>query len=468
MRKHWSSGGLAFGALVVLAITAVTVQPIPPEPRRAASLGRPECPGERDTLRIVVESGGVSHVISHITLSGRIANIPEFHDCQQFIKLGDTTRFDSLYAIFAAFELKTRLLWGNFKRAVDSVTLPTGGRVSAVPVVTVFSRATTPYAPLGISPGFNCLFVYPNPSIPGEWQAKMVPWGFADSNCTSHQQNLTSGMTLEVRRSPAIPAYEYEDYPAVARWDWDPVNKQQYIGLACGTRWCEIGKPHFRSSTPYAGPFPTFHPVPGIAVTTAMQGRVTKIKGWNDAQKLARWDAALGMLVPSKVRGTIIPNPALDHMGTLAEALPTYAKWVNVGAAVIRGADYKAMKPGVNLIFLCYGSPLPPPAGCGVPLPGPATPTPPSSVTLTACAAAAAASLDGKGWWARIEHQPAEGYQPLYSCWMHTDHTGDLATMFGSSTGFVAEIPGAARWRWLLRDEAIWFGCTTASCCSEQ
>jgi len=427
-----------------------------------APTGRPECPGEYARgVRFVVDSGDKRITVTHVPLSEPISNIPEFHDCQNFIT--QDQRYDSLFAIFAAFRLHNRLAPGTIQGSSDSAQLP-AGRVPAVAAATVFSASRQIYAPLGIHPGFNCLFVFhPSAADTSDWNATMVPLTPPDSDCTRAGIDLETGTRLLVKPS-RMPGAGLPDYPEAARWDWDASSRTQYIGIACRENWCEIGNPAGFTPSPPIRPV-VFRRIPGIGLTAADSHRVFLIKGWYDSQILARRTAT--GLVPSGVLGTVIPNPGLAHilkpwtvpfLGATPIApssmRPYESTWVNVGATIV-SAPYKGLRPGApNMLYFCYGSE----ASCKIPqqhrTPSQWTPTGACNTTTSA----------NKRWFGMLLfQQDTLGY----GCVVVTDHWKSLWDWKRvHPSDWTIALPATARWHWLITDDlAGWHGCYQTSCC---
>ncbi len=429
---------------------------LPPAPR-------PECP--MDTIAVTyMDSGNVPHPISRIPVSGPVTNIPEYHDCQRFI-IG--ARYDSLYAIFAAFRLESL---PQKLRAADSAAeredehkeehedehdadrarnrsagkaasaASAAQRYGTVPVGTIYSYGGR-YAPLGIEPGFNCLFVFKRG---GRWRARMVPWGPTDPDCSDAHISPVSGrgFPLEVRHTRK-PGMSDQDYPPVARWERGRV--EYYIGIACGGEWCQIGHAKFVPFPSYSGPTLAFDPVPGVTVTVPPR-RVYTIQGWYDDQRVAIQGA--NWQEPSGPYGTFVPSPALDQLVHVTDFMKG---WVHAASAVV-DRDYKKMfKRGVNKVYLCHGPALqsaPNAPACGVQ----------PDVANASCVS----DMDGFPWWARIV--PARGGAPKDWCVTRRDHTGELAQYIASHPGDIIAIPGAARWRWTSTDDGEWIRCGTGCC----
>jgi hypothetical protein len=406
--------------------------------------------------------------VRHIPLSDSIANIPEFHDCQRFIRRDRDGKlaYDSLYAIFASFRLNNLL--NDLDSSKDSIVVNGGIRVPIVPVATVFSDHQY-YLPLGIRDGFSCLLLYRLPG-PENWGAKMIPLGLPDSNCFSAKSDI-QGTTLQVRASSASGLTE-DDYPLAARWDWDTVSLVQYIGIKCGAAWCQIGKKStFDTSASYSGPPLPFKPLgetvwtpmsgaPGRPITDSERRRVTEIRGWYDQQLL---DSG-GSYKPTSHLGTLVPNPHIDGLKASPDAYQS--RWVQVGFAVVtRGAykwDYKQL---VNEVSLCHGTAN----NCHVD--ENQHPERPSTMVLRSCE-----NGERPVWWAAV--MPLRVYtntqgaafipdgKPKFFCLLETSHKAQLDDLKARFPDMVSRIPGTARWRWLLNDAGSWHGCIEASCCT--
>ena len=365
------------------------------------AIGRPECPSDSfaitviDTLRDRKGNvvGTQPRTIRQIGLAGPISNVPEFHDCQEFIR-GDG--YLRLYAIFARFGLE---------RLADSLdTLPYTPSKQALAAAEIYSDGEH-YAPLGVEPYFNCLYVY---RVLKDWRAAVVPKGTHEDACLTHLVDpATHGTQLEVHRS--TPSADLAAYPQVARWDWDQQSGWQYVGIMCGAGWCDVGPKGFTSSPAVYG-----------------------IKGWYDEQRLATV-ASSGGLQPGSAHGIIIPDPALGHLNNATDFHQSSGSpWVHVANVLLTGSSPYSSKlrlqPGWNKIYLCYGSA----AACGVP---------PQAQTCS----------PGGMWWALIK--PPHWWQSkTYRCVTQRLHSGIV-------------IPATVRWRWLTNDETGWIRCVQNGCC---
>ena len=409
------------------------------EPQRRTLAWRFQCPEDSVRIELVSTTNGLDTVqdtIVRIPLSDPVSNVPEYHDCQRFI---DSSQYGSTYAIFAAFRL-------------DTVS---GG--TAVPVATIYTPDGT-YGALGIKPGFNCLVLSKASS---SWKAMMVPRGQGEAAADCAAGSSTTGQPLDVlpQHLPPELGFGPSDFPAAARWDWDSVHATQYIGIRCGSEWCEVGAKGFRPSRPYEGSDLSFEGVPNAAMTAKIRQRVQRIKGWYDTQQLASGSGATQ--APSSVNGVLIPSPLLDQVNWRTHPLEVYRnRWVHVGYAVLDG-DYGKwhFKKGANKIFLCYGTA----AASSCKVPPSATQENAKSVSLTACSADP--TSPALHWYARTVTAVGD---TSYGCVKRMDHLAQL-TAFSSTLapGVQYSIPGTARWKFLLDDESTWFSCPTG-CCTKQ
>jgi hypothetical protein len=412
--------------------------------------GSPECPGEGVTLK--VDTGRLSTIVTHVPLSDSIANIPEFHDCQRFLRdSGGILVFDGLYAVFASYRLDH--LRQDLDSSTDSITLNEGIKVATVPVATIFSDHGQ-YGSLGIEPGFNCLILYKRP-VPGRpqdsvWGAKMVPLVTPDSNCVLVKAAMP-GKDLQVQASSTNGLAD-SDYPAAARWDWDRRNREQYIGIKCGAAWCLVGRFGFDTTVSYSIPNLPFRAIGAAPLTDTERRRVTAVRGWYDEQQLAEVQG--GHTKPSALRGILVPNPDIHNLKAEPDMYDT--TWVQVGFAVLVGGDYHKWnyRQRVNEVLLCHGSAQ----SCKVEnqvLTQP--PEPPSTLPLSSCTT---------GWWATVRPFPS-GTARIF-CLRETNHQAALDDLNERHPNMISSIPGTARWRWLAKDDGSWFGCISAGCCTKQ
>ncbi len=416
MKPQWGRGVLVSGlVLSVIACPPGTQQSLSSPPWRE----RPECPVDSTVAWVWNAKQETWGAIAEIPLSGPISTIPEFHDCQRFIVEGDT--YGPLYAIYASYRLSV------LAQQADSLIRGTSTSY-AVPAATIFNYGAS-YAPLGIEPGFSCLYLW----NPMSWRAKLVSFGFSEPDCLKPiDPGQVEGMELEVWPVEVDPFGE-GDYPPVARWDWDSTKGRQYIGIKCGKAWCEIGGPGTKRIPAYRAP-PELA-FDGVSSSDPAVDRVSHIKGWNDVQRLD--SVAYGKQVPTGIWGTIIPHPRNDRIDNVSAFQNT---WLNVANAIIQGGNYtkRGFTEGVNRIFFCHGTAVS------------------SDATEPGCKGASGVSCspdktDGIAWYAMIVSAASD---TAYKCVIRRVHTG----------ANVPGIPGAARWRWVVDDVTNWIKCPTGCC----
>lgn len=412
---------------------------------------RPECPHTPQFIIIDsvreddddADSGDVvvrQRIVEEVPLSGPITDIPEFHDCQRFIvDSAGRDVYGSLYAIYAGQQLE------QLEVRIDSVQIDTNSIV-AVPAATIYSYGEVYdpgryergfYRRLGLSPGFNCLYLWRRPhTVPIQWQAWMLSRGLNDPQCPDSLMitPAIAGITpLRVR--PTVAAGE--DVPPVARWDWDSAGREQYIGIKCGAAWCEVSDDGTRSQQPAVSiAFPALSPLAvtgaGSASTPRERTRVVGIKGWYDAQRLAHLDSD-GHLVPSNVWGVIAPHPTLYR-----DAFSNYARrWVHVATAMVTNGDYDGslmtMKAGQEYrIHLCIRD------------------CPDLPETLTCQMPGNALRMWSMITYVNDRSQP----DTIFRC---------VARRTPGKNPH-PPVPGTARWRWLANDETTWKRCSEGCC----
>lgn len=448
---------------LVLAITlgvfaALSCAGTPSPPSFLAS--RPECPHAwiwpADSVQY--HTGLHSALIGNVDLVQSVINTPEFHDCQRFIvRIADKLEYREFYAIWASTRLSqlTADLSDPTASRLDTVglgppvvgdpSLPSGVRTDATlpPTDSPFAVAAAEiyaegrYDPLGIEPWFNCLYLYRRNQ---RWEARMVPKGDKDVQCVRISPNaaVSAGKDLEVIAT-SFPEFKFEeDYPPVARWDWDATNGKQYIGIKCGGAWCEVGERGFEASAP----------LPLSGTEPRAERRVKLIKGWYDQQFLA--DDRTSQPVPSGITGTIIPDTLLGHFNQIGD----FGRFTHAADVVlVKGsvADdpvlvrYRSKFNFAestfdipNKVFLCAGG------GC----------TPATGETAPACA-------PGNPWSARIVPASTSAGTSRLSCITRMEATDYFV---GTSAAPVILVPGTSRWRWLRNDEGGWMRCMNGCC----
>jgi len=394
--------------------------------------GRPECPLHGSMF--VPDSGGTFTTGTQtIAGSGAATYVPEYHDCQRFMLDGPGKKYGPLVAIFARFHLEALgdppALVTTFVptttgaptvTAVGSIGLANlhyislgteNGTERAVATILNYDDA---YDPLHIPRGYSCLYVYHQD--PKTWAARLVQ-AASDGDCVETMDTLNRTFW-----PLAVTPYDDPGPQPVARWDWDSGTKEQYVGIRCGSRWCEVynpDKPH--------NPSPTY---PGHS------------KGSYDEQVLAESTTEPGHpddLKPGNAIGTAFP---IGNLEANTEQMYTNA-WIPVAqvslsdeSAVYKGKYKFGHRPGEeapygkNFVSFCMG-----PKSTCVPLQ--------FRAGIPNCGNAA------DPWWARIEGPDGTKYRCV------------IRRL--SPTGAPLP-PGVVRWRWKLKDEGMWVRCPGGCC----
>jgi hypothetical protein len=264
---------------------------------------------------------GSSRTVSTVALAGVTTNVVGFNDCQRLV-LPNGSEYGPLVAIFAARTLSTIL---------DSLRSQEGRATRRAFAAAALYSYDGSYPPLGIQPGFNCLYWDGVENL----RATMVPVGYSDSSClATPTADSLKGTELQVHRDPSQAG------PPTVRWDWDGAHDLQYVGLGCEGAWCEIGSPGFESGTPWS------------TAPTAAEGEY-------DVQRLAI-PGPDGSLIPGPARGTVFPAK-----GNHAES-EYDGQWVTAAFVILSGPlpEYKrksnfdfSASPGTgNAIAVCRGS----------------------------------------------------------------------------------------------------------------
>lgn len=397
------------------------------------------CP-YHDSVRLETDQGTVT--FDTLPLVGLLTTIPEFHDCQRFID-SSGGRYGPLVGIFAVatlsgFELTpgTPPPRADFREppgtedpaAADEPVAPVPPHPEGWPVGVIVNFDQVEYAPLGIKPGINCLYVYPSSERPHGIAARVVPVGSDAQACAAPFSPAMVGTEL-LAFARRMPLDHPSDYPPVARWDWDPKSSTQFIGISCGRRWCEIGQGSGFSPSPTHLYF----------LTDRKERRVFAVKGWHDEQWLGR--NGIAGLYPAPYQGTLVPVKNLAEMDATTFGTP---QWTEVARVAISPHDpaYEdkftfttANMPGrMNTIALCQGSWT-------------------ACIATDAPASAPGAAPNCKGttdgmWWARITNTRGD---KAYRCVTRRPHVG-------------ITMPGTARWLWSDDDESIWVECDEGCC----
>ena len=387
---------VAFAAMG-LTLVVVSCKPTSPPPGTAGA--RPECPAE--VILVPSDSGLYSTTV--IAASGPISLVPEFHDCQRFTDSA-RTGYGSMVAIFARNALETIPDPVPGAPSTTSHILLAGSEQASATIL----NYDLPYQPLRIEKGISCLYLY---SLNAVWQARIVPVK-SDQACLQPMDPAGPGADLRVDVLAGAPGI---DIPPVARWDWDVAVGQHYIGIRCGTRWCEVynpSQPSLKSSASYQG------------------SRLVAAKGWYDEQYLAVPQGP--DLVPGAALGTIFPVG--DLAGAVEANFDKIWRQVALVSLSSASAEYKAKfnfvvgpaPHGQSAISLCRGDVQ----SCL-----------PAAATVNEC------DNQSDPWWAKI----VSGAETRYRCVIRRQHPG-------------VSIPGAARWRWKVEDEGGWVRCPNGCC----
>ena len=398
----------------------------------------PECPqyGEWKQFFANRKNPDLSIAASgELSLPGRITDVPEFHDCQKFIISGGKHgTFLTLFAIFARDSLREitnrfNSIPDTARTASDSTAVATFGGAVAVGEVLALEKG---YSELGINPLFNCLFL----SVTYQGlAAKMIPVDKNEQSCKTitHPEDKP-GTPLTVVRT----FFKHDTAPPVARWDWDPVNDKQHIGIACGIAWCDIGK---------AG----FHPSSAHASSTGLPNdRVIAVKGWFDEQRLAvpptpaTTFASATSLVPGHIIGTFVPMPDLGSDAGSPAGSRYDGNWVRVATVAMTDTSgaylgklnilRSPVKDAIDSVSLCYGKLR----GC-------------IRNTAIRPKCAAATFPDSLQWWGLVTNPQTP---PSFFCVTRRGHEGIPGL----------HIPGIVRWRWAIKDETMWIRCLEGCC----
>ena len=316
-----------------------------------------------------------------IPLARATQNIPEYHDCQRLLTPQQT--YGPLVGVWARDSID-QLTAGDFR-----------GEPIAVAELLNFSDSV--YAPLGIGRGYSCLYMVQQST---GWVAFMVNMG-PDANCPRGRDAANRSPTrLEVKVQPASK----DSAPPAARWDMDPQNKVQYIGIWCPDGWCEIGASGFSQSAVYSG-----------------RRKEERVKGWYDEQYLAVIDAN-GKLRPSSIKGRTIPASRLDTLDLTHFTCTGCTKddWVPVATVIIESDSAGYYLNKLNLLK-----------------------DGPSQISIRHNA-----SVPGGRWEALITNvqRHSVGRRMIW-----IDHRN-------------MRVPGTSRWHFMGNDETVWMRCSYGCC----
>ena len=471
-------GRFGLAGVIVAGTAAASIHVTTPGTPRAVE-SRPECPITSDTLVIdSLSNHGVPVTVTEVPLAGPISHVPEFHDCQRFVLLNRNRAhaYDSLYAVFASYQLatladtlagapsqsasirsdsskyrSTGLLSArtNMSGVVlqDSVTIlqanvvPGERRTRSLSFVQIYSWGGR-YLPLGILPGFNCLYMRKEA---GAWRSMMVAVRH-ERNCLTPFHLLAAADVRGVKRlfTTAMPlnpgvgiTLSAADVPPVARWDWDRRNNKQVVGVRCGDQWCVASEDASIAFYDTPDAMPTFETTSGgiFSITSGtLRARVLRVRGWFDFQELALPAPAGAVPQPSGTLGWVVPNPQLNAVPAVTD-IPS--EWFHAANQYVT-RDYDngmvLLKQGWNKVYVCKDTG----AACGDVSSAPgfkATCPIPQATTL----------------YTRVEYRDGSRSPVRRVC-----RRGHDSMTF--------QIPGTTRWRWMVGDETTWMRCALGCC----
>ncbi len=447
-RKH-GAGQILVVSGVALALAAAALGPLVlrhPRPPRQSNVS---CPHDAPLVQRVD-----SHLVARMRLTGPISNAPEYHDCQRLLE--DTSgEYGTLAGIYASWTLND---------LVDSVERTR----SAVAAAEIYAWDGD-YPRLGIRQGFNCLYMMPDIKRREiiRWRAWVIPVRERGDQCTAPlDPNDPGAEAKELRVGVVQSALHGQDVPAVARWDWNPTNNSQTIGIKCDINWCIVG-----DSVGFGlGESHDLHSMPSLHNAALSDGatdfpRVVEVRGWYDEQRL---DPATGPKVAGDVIGTVIPHPSLvrysradfEPVGTFLPAAFVVLRATNLIGNQPRMrhnreivASYLAkynFALGMNRVSLCAGAPHDcVPAGTTAP-----SCTPAGDDQWTA---------NDEAWTARVVSgaTPTRPSTTRYFCVRRCKFAdADMAR----EPSLALAGPGTARWRWKAHDATLWTSCPKGCC----
>ena len=475
---------LLYGSLVAMVVTGMCVT----KAQTVDSIRElPECPhyGGAWLKSYRNDSGGAwlksyrndsSMSAPLLSVPDSLSGVPEYHDCQRLLvpaNVGvsnsvrirhnsyhtrDTLAFGPLAAVYVRYHLDSvyehsplvpATLPGQWATLIRNP--PTDLRLAISGEVASLGD----YRALGIRRGFNCVVVGWRDSVDGHSSPKYMAWmvyvGTRDK-CNpdpSHPFDPFALKIVTVRPlfADSLPtegdAAGIDSVPTVARWDWDSVASQQYIGLKCPKHWCELhSSPRYASS-------PTYVPPASLGLH-GTERSVVRQKGWYDAEYLTK--VRKGTVIPLAIDGTwgsIFPVPGLGDRKMTDYGSGTWlpAAWVSITPASpgyltkynYDGDGAPPSRSGRNTVSLCFAAASNPTACIPAGLPGTCTSDNGTSTT------------QGGLWYAKVEGAEHKG--PTYMC-----------VSYISTPSTKVHPPGNVRWRWVREDQTIWISCP-AGCC---
>lgn len=410
------------GLAVVMAVASAACSRIKDEPPKAADANTPAAVHSQTDCNLPGDRKEIAGL-------GAIVDVPEYNDCQK-LATGDPAEYGPKVGIYVSAGLDTLFRTDMSRSASGS---PTSGNVF-VALIHNFGKDYVTQS-LTIKSGYSCLRLRPGPGV---YQATIEDVGAAVPNCLKPPTVTPRGISM-VRALHVGPAH-FEDYPPVARWEWDPAQLHHYVGIKCGPAWCEVGG---RGEPDVGvGEAPPNEAIPGLPSSPGMAGRTHLVKGWYDEQALAI--PGTSKPLEPRVRARIYPHQQLE-----AVTFDLFGKgWVPAAYVYLPEAsapyhDALHLSQGLNTIYLCQAR----------------------STLQDHCAGAAAGTFgkcapsdaDTNGepatiWYARIMPTgTTDANAAGYICVTKQQHVG-------------VDIRATTRWRWADDDEKIWIRCTNGCC----
>jgi hypothetical protein len=412
-----------------------------------------------------------------LSVPGLLSGVPEYHDCQRLLVPAEVGTSDLVRSRHIQYQTRDTLAFGPLAAVyvryhLDSVyehapalpaTLPAqwatllSGRPADLRLAISGEVASMGnYPALGIQKGFNCLVVgwsdtqsaLSRPS----YMAWMVSVGIQD-HCNpdpTHPFDPFQLNIVAVRRlfGHGLPtegdAAGIDSVPTVARWDWDSVASQQYIGLKCPKHWCEL------HSTASYTPSPTYAPPASLGLS-GMERSVVRQKGWYDAEYLTMVHpgAPNSALANDGTWGSIFPVPALGSrtMNDYSSGTWLPAAWVSITPFSLGyrkkynydGDEPPPSKAPRNTVSLCFAAT------------GNSSTCIPAGVSLSCTSDNSGKVAPGGLWYAKVEGTEKRG--PRYMC-----------VSYISTPSVEVQPPGNVRWRWIKKDQTTWISCPSGCC----
>lgn len=245
------------------------------------------------------------------------AAITGYHDCQPLSKVSGPGGAASDWSYGPVTKLWAVHGLGALEEE-QFVSAPAPGLPVAV-ITTEPSREG--YPELGILREEHCLYLDRSDE---RWTAVVTGCAAAGQTPEGPRERLRVVQARTVGNSP-------EDYPPVVRWGWDHRRNLPYMGVRCGSAWCDIGPEGFEPSR------------------EACNGRA---KGFCDEQILAV--ERNGILVPAPgVRAVLQPVPGIEQ-----RSVGDFESWIEVATVRIMGGGHPAYvdkfnyHPGQNTVHI--------------------------------------------------------------------------------------------------------------------